>query len=309
MFNDILFIAHKEIVLTDDPAFNKCLDFIRETKGRITVFKVITSELLPDPDICSAAEFKDIENKTIEYNRIRLVNMINGLNIGDKIDVCVVCGIDFIEIIKKADSGSYDLVAKVEDFKRDFLCSSDFHLLRKSTLPVWIMRHQHGGGYSRMVISIDLKLEENDEGEELNRRIMFAARRFSKILNVKIHVISCWSFYGESLLSKNPFLDSDDNYLDLINKKEIKYQKLMEGFKNKYGEDIECVLVRGEAETEIPRYVNSVGFDIVVMGTVARTGISGYIIGNTAENILQSIASSVVAIKPKGFKSPVMVDL
>jgi nucleotide-binding universal stress UspA family protein len=45
--------------------------------------------------------------------------------------------------------------------------------------------------------------------------------------------------------------------------------------------------------------------DMVVMGTVARTGIPGFITGNTAEMILAQIESSVLAIKPEGFKTPV----
>jgi nucleotide-binding universal stress UspA family protein len=45
--------------------------------------------------------------------------------------------------------------------------------------------------------------------------------------------------------------------------------------------------------------------DILVMGTVARTGIAGFIIGNTAENILQTVTCSLLARKPNGFISPV----
>jgi len=45
--------------------------------------------------------------------------------------------------------------------------------------------------------------------------------------------------------------------------------------------------------------------DILIMGTVARTGISGFIIGNTAENILQKIDCSLLALKPQGLVSPV----
>ncbi|NMT50792.1 universal stress protein, partial [Vibrio parahaemolyticus] len=52
-------------------------------------------------------------------------------------------------------------------------------------------------------------------------------------------------------------------------------------------------------------YVESIEVDVLVMGTLARTGISGYVIGNTAENILQSINCSLVALKPDGFVSPI----
>lgn len=41
------------------------------------------------------------------------------------------------------------------------------------------------------------------------------------------------------------------------------------------------------------------------MGTVARTGIPGFIIGNTAENTLREIRCSLLALKPNGFVSPV----
>ena len=45
--------------------------------------------------------------------------------------------------------------------------------------------------------------------------------------------------------------------------------------------------------------------DLIVMGTVGRTGISGFLIGNTAEKILNTVDCSVLTLKPEGFKSPV----
>jgi nucleotide-binding universal stress UspA family protein len=44
--------------------------------------------------------------------------------------------------------------------------------------------------------------------------------------------------------------------------------------------------------------------DLVVMGTVARTGIAGLFIGNTAETILEQLQCSVLAVNPLGFVSP-----
>lgn len=51
--------------------------------------------------------------------------------------------------------------------------------------------------------------------------------------------------------------------------------------------------------------VTQENIDILVMGTLARTGIAGFVIGNTAENIVQSIECSLVALKPEGFVSPI----
>ncbi|HNA21902.1 MAG TPA: universal stress protein, partial [Agitococcus sp.] len=59
----------------------------------------------------------------------------------------------------------------------------------------------------------------------------------------------------------------------------------------------------------IPALSHNLAIDLVVMGSVARTGIAGLIIGNTAETILEQLQCSVLVLKPQGFISPVtLVD-
>ena len=55
----------------------------------------------------------------------------------------------------------------------------------------------------------------------------------------------------------------------------------------------------------IPEMVAKKGVDLIVMGTVCRTGLAGFFVGNTAEDILQQVDCSVLALKPEGFVSPV----
>jgi len=64
-------------------------------------------------------------------------------------------------------------------------------------------------------------------------------------------------------------------------------------------------LVKGSARKEIPLLAKQIEADLVVMGTVARTGVPGFIMGNTAETILNQIDCSVLAVKPPGFTTPV----
>ena len=67
-------------------------------------------------------------------------------------------------------------------------------------------------------------------------------------------------------------------------------------------------LVKGLARKEIATLAKRIEADLVVMGTVARTGVPGFIMGNTAETILNKIDCSVLAIKPPGFVTPVMLE-
>jgi len=58
----------------------------------------------------------------------------------------------------------------------------------------------------------------------------------------------------------------------------------------------------------VPAIAHELAVDLVVMGTVARTGIAGFFMGNTAESILTQLDCSVLTIKPPGFISPITLE-
>jgi len=64
-------------------------------------------------------------------------------------------------------------------------------------------------------------------------------------------------------------------------------------------------MVAGDPRVVLPRMASQLNIGLIVMGTVARTGLSGLIMGNTAEDILRSVECSVLAVKPEGFVTPV----
>jgi nucleotide-binding universal stress UspA family protein len=64
-------------------------------------------------------------------------------------------------------------------------------------------------------------------------------------------------------------------------------------------------VIKGQAKYVIPEFTKNLGAELIIMGTVGRSGIPGYIIGNTAETILNSISCSVLAVKPKDFICPI----
>lgn len=68
-------------------------------------------------------------------------------------------------------------------------------------------------------------------------------------------------------------------------------------------------IVTGAPDFAVLDYVQQHDIELVVMGTVARAGISGLITGNTAERLLPQMSCSVLAVKPADFVSPVSIDL
>ena len=63
--------------------------------------------------------------------------------------------------------------------------------------------------------------------------------------------------------------------------------------------------IKGNPGVAIPRFAKRRRINLVVMGTVARSGIDGFLIGNTAEKVVSKLDCSLLAVKPDDFTSPV----
>jgi nucleotide-binding universal stress UspA family protein len=66
-------------------------------------------------------------------------------------------------------------------------------------------------------------------------------------------------------------------------------------------------LLKGDATQSIAALATELSTDLIVMGTIGRTGVSGLLIGNTAEDVLQTAHASVLTVKPKKIVSPIVV--
>ena len=64
-------------------------------------------------------------------------------------------------------------------------------------------------------------------------------------------------------------------------------------------------LVEGNIAEIMEHIRERLRIDVLVMGSVGRAGIPGFILGNTAEKILNQINCTVLAVKPDGFITPV----
>lgn len=71
---------------------------------------------------------------------------------------------------------------------------------------------------------------------------------------------------------------------------------------------IKTHIVKGVSETTIPETAKALKSDLIVMGTVGRSGPIDLLIGNTAESVLMQINCPVLTLKPAGFEWPLHFD-
>ncbi|MGS0690714.1 universal stress protein [Shewanella sp. 30m-9] len=216
-----------------------------------------------------------------------------------------------VNIIKHILKHKYDLLIKDaeplsetgEGFK-----AIDMTLLRKCPCPVWLNRSVHQPLDKRQVaVAIDpisTSLEEN----ALSLRMLQLARDIANRCDYRLHVLSCWEYQLESYLRNSLWIKIDQDELNTeLEASKVRHREALDSLieQSGIGGDIIIHHLQGAADVQIPEFVNQKDVDILVMGTLARTGIPGFVIGNTAENILQSITCSLVALKPEGFESPI----
>ncbi len=237
----------------------------------------------------------------------------------------ILIGAPFLEIIREVLKRDHDLVIKVPD-SQDWLDrlfgSDDMHLLRKCPCPVWLIKPRGKKPFKRILAAIDVS-NMYPQGElasrhALNRQILEMASSLALTDFAELHIVHAWDTLGENVLH-GPFADFPkekiEAYVDQVRRRRAdNVDTLVQDVIHKLGPEAlnylkpEIHLEKGVARKEIPACAKRIGADLVVMGTVARTGVPGFIMGNTAETILNLIECSVLAIKPPGFITPVTLE-
>lgn len=194
--------------------------------------------------------------------------------------------------------------------------STDMKLLRMCPCPVWLINSSQQKGYKEIVAALDYDPEElYDQDDGLNQKILDIAISQSLAEFSELHIVHAWKLDHEGFL-RSPWLNNTNDQVDTMVSKGMAARQLW--FKNSVKHACDRIgakataflkpqlhLIKGDAKKIVPQLADDIGAELVVVGTVGRTGMAGFIMGNTAEAILNRIECSVLAIKPEGFLSPI----
>jgi len=240
---------------------------------------------------------------------------------GVSIDTKVLVGKPFIEIIRQVLRDDHDLIIKCADADsglREILFSStDKHLMRKCPCPVWIIKPTERQNYLRILAAVDQDPEEPVK-DALNRHILEMSTSMALAEYSEAHVVHAWEVFGEGLLTSHKWGFSEAEFESMLEEEATGRRRWLENLVKNYGTsadtnnaaapDVHLHVVKGPAQYVVPELARELAVDLVVMGTVARTGIDGFFMGNTAESILGELDCSVLTMKPPGFSSPVTLE-
>jgi universal stress protein E len=214
-----------------------------------------------------------------------------------------------VRIIQHVQRHGADLLikeAEQDDADRGFK-AVDMELLRKCPCPVWLSRP----GFDRtdgvkVAVAIDPQGADR-EAEELSARLLRLARSVSDQFGCELQVVSCWDFPFEEYLRDNVWIEmSDEEILDTVLQTQRVHRTALDRAVKKSAivGQLHVHHVRGQPDKALLQFVADHHIDLLVMGTVARTGIPGFVIGNTAENVFRKLDCALLAVKPAGFGPP-----
>jgi universal stress protein E len=215
-----------------------------------------------------------------------------------------------ITIIRDVISTGYDLVIKDAEpiSSGKGFRGMDMTLLRKCPAPVCLARpSSHSGNDVRITVAIDPESREQGE-HELSLELLREGASLIDIFDGVLDIVSCWEYEFEKILRYKAWITIPESELhDSGEEVRITHQRQLKKLIEESG--IRCEYhvhhMRGKPEELIPGFIDQRATDILVMGSVGRTGIPGFLIGNTAENIFERIPCTLLALKPEGFVSPV----
>jgi universal stress protein E len=214
-------------------------------------------------------------------------------------EVLVRSGNAALAIVAEVLAGGHDLVVVTTDEGREDRATIK-RLLRKCPVPVWVIRPTRART-QRLMVAVN---PEPDEAE-LNRVLLELGAAFVELGGGELHVAHAWELFAENLVRHAGCSDAEIAELR-EDERSARNRALLAlvGDALPGTVDWKPHLVNGPPAQTIVEMVRRQRINLLVMGTVARTGIAGVLMGNTAEQILDEVRCSVLTAKPPGFVSP-----
>lgn len=275
----------------------RAITLAAEEKARLTILDVI--EAVPRPD----ASPKDIHDIGIVERCEQLKKLVLPQQLDPQVEINVVCGNPFVEVMQQVLRGRHDLVMVADEGnmseKETSVTRATWQLLGKCPCPLWVIRPGLPNPSPRIMAAVDPD-PLNADRNALNPKILEITSALAGSMGVELSIVNASTAPAEGVLRSRAGLMvkevssymsevlKDQRYLveELLQNSSVKTLKPRVHF------------LKGEAAKVIPLLVLRERIDLLIVGMLSRADSSKRLIGNTAERILRVVNCSVLAIKP-----------
>lgn len=217
-------------------------------------------------------------------------------------EVCV--GRPFEEIVHVAEKRECDLVIVgtrgLSAVRRVLVGSTATKLARVCPCPVWVARADHAEGLRSILVPLDFS--------ETSQKALAAGVDLALSTGAQLHLLHAYD--TEDLHGLLP--QSEETKVELAYYRRRSRRAAMDQLQRSLARvagdravEANHHVAQGAAWKVITSAAKRLNADLIVMGSVGRRGVSGFLIGNTAERVLHTADSSLLVIKPDDFETSV----
>lgn len=274
-------------------------------KVNVTAFLSIFDFSYEMTTILSSDERDVMRQSVIKDKELWLTDIINDLNPEIQITSQVVWhNRPFEAIVERVIQEKYDLVIKGthqhDKLKSVVFTPTDWHILRKCPCPVLLVKEHEWPSNGNILAAVNVGSDEA-EHHSLNLKITQEAKQLAQLIKGNVHLVNSFPGTPVNIAIEIPEFNSTE-YNDTMLKH---HEQAMITHANKFDISIDSTHVEeGLPETVIEHVATKIDAELVILGTIGRTGISAALIGNTAEHVIDQLNCDVLALKPDGYVSP-----
>ncbi|RUO81324.1 universal stress protein UspE [Idiomarina tyrosinivorans] len=303
--------AHILVVL--DPAdeqhkaLRRALHLASFKQTKVTVFLSIYDFSYEMTTMLSAEERELMRSTLIHDRRVWIDDLLSQeVAEGMKVESVVVWhNRPFEAIIETAQKHGADLIVKGTHqhsiWQNLLFTPTDWHLIRKAPCPVLLVKEHAWPEHGKIISAVNAG-SEDDAHISLNRKIMDYAKLVGSYLDAEVHAVNACPGAPMNIAVEIPEYDVTQ-YTETLLKQHK--QRLAELAKNYALAPAQQHVIQGLPEQVIPQQAKDLDAELVILGTIGRTGFKAALLGNTAEHVIDQLNCDVLAVKPDGFSSQV----
>lgn len=187
--------------------------------------------------------------------------------------------------IRAVEKSGSDLVIKSSfphsKARRFFRTTSDYKLMHRCACPILFTHQGQEWKTDRMLACLDL-VSGDPQHMKLNNIVIRDARALANIIGMDLHIACA---YTEAIDSEHLPLETHGHDVTQAQLGEL------------YDVKPERVLLRQGSTVETLKAIcEEIDPSIVIMGTLARTGVKGKLIGNTAEKLIDIVDADLLIV-------------
>jgi len=208
----------------------------------------------------------------------------------------VETGKDFVTIVRRARKILADLIvvgAHGHHVLRDYILGTTAEkLIRKSALPVLVVKQPPLAAYRRLLVPTDFS--------EASGQALAAASVIAP--GASIDLLHVYGFWGEGrLIMAGAGTDAMESYRQQT---ESSVRAAMDEWLHGIdltGHRVEQHFRQGHAASVVTQFVAERQHDLVVMGTSGRSGLPYILLGSVTEQALRTVPCDTLTVRPKEF--------